>query len=105
MSAIVAIVALLAGASALAAVGLYPGPAHSGAPLSLASHIAALRINRGIELSDEQKKKVRIDVRLDSDLARLKVSGVRERPFSLECRRADGADDLGLIAKKTVREG
>ncbi len=105
MRAIVALCALATGAAALAAAGFYPGPARAGQPFSLAQRVAALRINRGIELSDDQAKKIKMEVRLDSSLAKLKVIGVRERPFSLECRRADGADDLGLIAKKTLREG
>ena len=105
MRAIVAILGLATGASALAAAAFYPGPARPTSALSLPQRIAALRINRTLELPEELRRKVRIEVRVDDELGRLRISGLRERPFTLECKRTAGTLDLSAIAKKAVVEG
>jgi len=102
MRAIIAIVGLATGASALAGAAFYPGPARPTSPFSLSQRVAALRINRTLDLPEDQKKKLKIEVRLDDDLGRLKIAGLRERPFTLECRREGGPLDLAKLLKKSV---
>ncbi len=104
MRALIALSSLATGAAALSYAAFHPGPARPQKPFSLEQRVAALRINRALDLP-EQQKKVRIEVRLDDDLARLRIAGLREQPYTLECRRDEGKIDLAQIAKQAVAEG